>query len=99
MLSRQPQLRKKDGKKVFALLPAINWDKGQAVLWLLHTLGLEEQAVVALYIGDDVTHEDAFQALALADRASTFSWLSPPGRRRHNSFCAIPMKSNTFCSN
>ena len=68
ILSQQPTLCKKYGKKVFDLLPAINWDKGQAVLWLLHHLGLETPAVTPLYIGDDVTDEDAFQALALAGR-------------------------------
>ncbi len=68
ILSREPKLRKGRGKKVFELQPAINWDKGQAVLWLLHALGLEDPAVTPLYIGDDVTDEDAFQALARADR-------------------------------
>lgn len=68
LLSRQPKLRKGRGKKVFELQPAINWDKGRAVLWLLHSLGLEDPAVTSLYIGDDVTDEDAFQALVDAER-------------------------------
>ncbi len=68
MLSREPQLRKGYGKKVFELQPAIDWDKGQAVRWLLRTLGLADPLVTPLYIGDDVTDEDAFQALATTDR-------------------------------
>ncbi len=64
ILCREPKLRKKHGKKVFELQPAIDWDKGQAVLWLLRTLGPESPAVTPLYIGDDVTDEDAFQVLA-----------------------------------
>ncbi len=36
---REPTLRKTGGKKVFELRPAADWDKGQAVLWLLETMG------------------------------------------------------------
>jgi len=50
-----------DGKKVYELLPNIDWDKGKAVLWLLEKLGLERPNPV--YIGDDRTDEDAFRAL------------------------------------
>src|SRR5713101_1027217 len=39
--ARHRELRKMDGKKVYELLPDIDWDKGKAVLWLLETLGLE----------------------------------------------------------
>jgi len=60
-----PDLRKVDGKKVFELRPDINWDKGRALLWLLDTLHIEaaDGAVIPLYIGDDVTDEDAFRAI------------------------------------
>ena len=52
-----------DGKKVYELLPDIDWNKGKAVLWLLETLGLESRNVLPIYIGDDRTDEDAFRAL------------------------------------
>lgn len=68
LLSREPKLRKGRGKKVFELQPAIAWDKGQAVRWLLCTLGLEAPTVTPLYIGDDVTDEDAFQVFASTNR-------------------------------
>lgn len=56
-------LRKTGGKKVFELRPNMNWNKGKAVLWLLDALGLDDADVVPLYIGDDVTDRDAFEAL------------------------------------
>ncbi len=64
VLASQPQLRKGWGKKVFELQPRIDWDKGKAVRWLLDALGLNTSDVLPLYIGDDVTDEDAFRTLA-----------------------------------
>lgn len=60
---RHRQLRRSGGKKVFELRPDIDWDKGKAVLWLLERLGLDGPGVFPLYIGDDLTDEDAFRAL------------------------------------
>jgi trehalose 6-phosphate phosphatase len=61
--ARHRELRRIDGKKVYELLPDIDWDKGKAVLWLLETLGLKGGNVRPIYIGDDATDEDAFRAL------------------------------------
>lgn len=64
VLADVPRLRKKGGKKIFELQPDIEWDKGKAVLWLLDAMGVVRSEVHPLYIGDDVTDEDAFRALA-----------------------------------
>ena len=61
--ARRRELRRMDGKKVYELLPDIDWNKGKAVLWLLETLGLERRNVLPIYIGDDRTDEDAFRAI------------------------------------
>ena len=52
------------GKKVFELRPASEWHKGKAVVWLLEALGLAGADALPVYLGDDVTDEDAFGAVA-----------------------------------
>jgi alpha,alpha-trehalase len=63
--ARHRGLRRLEGKKVYELLPNIEWDKGKAVLWLLETLSSESRpgGILPIYIGDDSTDEDAFRAL------------------------------------
>src|SRR4030095_787073 len=61
--ARHCELHRMDGKKVYELLPDIDWDKGKAVLWLLETLDLVRGNVLPIYVGDDCTDEDAFRAL------------------------------------
>ncbi|MFP4035767.1 MAG: trehalose-phosphatase, partial [Desulfovermiculus sp.] len=63
-IARFGRLRKGVGKKVFEIRPDIFWDKGQAVLWLLNKLELDHDGVIPVYIGDDVTDEDAFEVFA-----------------------------------
>ena len=57
-------LKMTPGKMVYEIQPKIDWDKGRAVLYLIDTLGLDRDDVVPIYLGDDVTDEDAFNALA-----------------------------------
>ena len=63
LTERPEQLKLTPGKMVYELQPKIDWDKGRAVLYLLETLGLDTPDVVPLYLGDDITDEDAFGAL------------------------------------
>ena len=57
-----PRLRRTGGKKVFEIRPAVAWDKGKALLWLLDVLELGP-GVLPVYVGDDETDEDAFRAV------------------------------------
>lgn len=51
------------GKKVLDICPNIEWDKGKALQWILWQLHLEQPIICPLYVGDDLTDEDAFRAL------------------------------------
>ncbi|PIP19379.1 MAG: trehalose-phosphatase [Candidatus Omnitrophica bacterium CG08_land_8_20_14_0_20_41_16] len=53
------------GKKVFEIKPPVKWTKGSAALWFLarQKFALGEDNVFPVYIGDDITDEDAFRAL------------------------------------
>ncbi|KOS55484.1 trehalose-phosphatase [Rhodococcus rhodochrous] len=57
------ELKVTPGKMVYELAPAIDWDKGRAVLYLVDVLGLDSADTVPVYLGDDITDEDAFRAL------------------------------------
>ena len=57
-----PALRREGGKMLYELRPDVDWDKGAAVRWLLD--GMRIDLSRALYIGDDLTDETAFRALA-----------------------------------
>jgi trehalose 6-phosphate phosphatase len=58
------ELKVTPGKMVYEIQPNVEWDKGKAVLYLLEALGLDGDDVVPMYLGDDITDENAFEALA-----------------------------------
>lgn len=63
ILSSHSDLRKSGGKKVFELKPGIEWHKGKAVLFLLDALADGGEGLMPVFVGDDVTDEDGFEAL------------------------------------
>lgn len=79
VLGARPGLRRTVGKKVLELSPAVEWDKGRALRWLMRELGLERSGAVPVYIGDDRTDEDAFRAVSpegIGILVSTVPWSS-----------------------
>ncbi len=63
VLAQNAGLRKTGGKMIFELRPAIDWDKGKALSWLLQKLDLDRRDVVPIYLGDDLTDEDALREI------------------------------------
>lgn len=59
---REYGLRVTSGRKVVELRPDIDWDKGAALAWI-RSLIFEDSRVLPMYVGDDLTDEDAFDAL------------------------------------
>ena len=51
------------GACVVELLPAVSWDKGHAVSWIRARIERAHGPTFPVYIGDDVTDEDAFRAI------------------------------------
>jgi trehalose 6-phosphate phosphatase len=63
LAERADELKVTPGKMVYELQPRLDWNKGRAVSYLLDTLELTGDDIVPIYLGDDVTDEDAFRAL------------------------------------
>lgn len=59
------KVKVRPGKKVFEVRLPVEWDKGKIVLWLLARQEVVsiDRPIAPVYIGDDVTDEDAFMVL------------------------------------
>ncbi|PKU71528.1 trehalose-phosphate phosphatase A-like [Dendrobium catenatum] len=69
ILKNYPRLEQTYGMKVLEIRPIINWNKGDAVEFMLESLGLNDRgAMLPIYIGDDRTDEDAFKVLRESNR-------------------------------
>lgn len=63
IISQHPKLIKRHGKKVFEIRPRLAWNKGKVIFYLMQQLHMSLDTIMPIYIGDDVTDEDAFRAL------------------------------------
>jgi alpha,alpha-trehalase len=60
-LEGQEQLKVGKGKKILEIKPDLDWDKGRALNWLMEKLNLDWGHHFPIFIGDDITDEDAFR--------------------------------------
>ena len=61
-IGQREKLRVTNGRKVVELRPDIDWDKGTTLAWIRDQID-GQGALLPMYIGDDLTDEDAFDAL------------------------------------
>jgi trehalose-phosphatase len=79
------RLRVMRGSYVLELLPNIDWNKGHAVRWIVDRVRQREGEPFVVYIGDDVTDQDAFAVVegeglpvAASDRVNANTRLDGP---------------------
>jgi len=89
------KIRIRKGKKVLEVKPPTNWDKGKAALWLLarQRLVLKGGAILPVYIGDDVTDEDAFRVFK---KKGLTVFVGKPGNSAANYYLKNPREVIKF---
>jgi len=60
-LRKDRNIKITEGKKVIEVRPNIEWHKGKIVEWILRKTKVKK--ALPIYIGDDITDEDAFRSL------------------------------------
>src|SRR6201986_5027196 len=63
---QRTRLRVTTGREVVGLRPDVDWDKGKTLRWVLDYIRDNEggEPLLPIYLGDDITDEDAFDAVA-----------------------------------
>ncbi len=61
-VGRREHLRVTNGRKVVELRPDLDWNKGTTLSWIREQIETS-QKVLPIYIGDDLTDEDGFDAV------------------------------------
>lgn len=62
---RRDGLRVTTGREVIELRPDLDWDKGKTLRWVIdHLAEAGSGALTPVYLGDDITDEDAFDAVS-----------------------------------
>lgn len=87
----------KKGKMLLEIRLPIEWDKGEVVLWLLARQKnlLKTKKIVPIYIGDDITDEDAFKALK--NKGLTI-FVGKPGNSQAKYYLKNPQEVSKFLS-
>jgi alpha,alpha-trehalase len=56
------------GKKIIELHPAFDWHKEKTIAWLMKALKIDLSLALPIYIGEDITDQDAFRFLENSGR-------------------------------
>ncbi len=86
MAQDYPELRRKSGKMIWELQPQFDWHKGRTVAWLLEHWPRPARPWLPIYLGDDVTDEDGFEAVA----ATGLGILVDPDERQTRATAMLP---------
>ncbi|MEX0581205.1 MAG: trehalose-phosphatase [Mycobacterium sp.] len=61
-VGRRNGLKVTSGRKVVELRPQVDWDKGKTLEWIVEKV-VGQEPVLPIFIGDDLTDEDAFDSV------------------------------------
>lgn len=91
-VDEENEVKLTEGKEIIELRPNVDWHKGRAVEWLLERYTPAGESWLPIYVGDDVSDEDAFRVLGEdgitirvggdADETAAAYWLADPSAVR-----------------